>query len=370
MSSTPDRDAVLEALDRVSDPKSGQGLNRAGLVKGLALGPGRAGFMLEVARADAELYAPVRKAAEQALLAVDGVDQAQVVLTAESAPAKPARGARLSDEALSQNRPRAPVPEGRPAHVKAVVAVASGKGGVGKSTVAVNLVCALAHLGLRAGLLDADVYGPSAPTMLGVSDRPDYGADKKMVPKDAWGVKAMSIGLIVDADQAMIWRGPMASQALSQMLNETRWGSEDAPLDVLVVDLPPGTGDVQLTLVQRTKLDGAVIVSTPQEVALADARRAAVMFEKVHTPVFGLIENMAFFRDSSGAEIPIFGRGGARAEAARLKLPFLGEIPIDMALREGADAGRPLVATDPGSATAQAFLDIAAQVRERLESAK
>ena len=367
MSSTPDRDAVLEALDRVSDPKSGLGLHRAGLVKGLTLGTGRAGFMLEVGRADAELYAPVRKAAEQALLGVAGVEQAQVVLTAESAPAKPARGARLSDAALSQNRPRAPVPEGRPAHVKAVVAVASGKGGVGKSTVAVNLACALAHLGLRAGLLDADVYGPSAPTMLGVHDRPDYGPDKKMVPKEAWGIKAMSIGLIVDAEQAMIWRGPMASQALTQMLTETRWGTEDAPLDVLVVDLPPGTGDVQLTLVQRTKLDGAVIVSTPQEVALADARRAAVMFEKVHTPVFGLIENMAFFRDSSGAEIPIFGRGGARAEAARLKLPFLGEIPIDMALREGADAGRPLVATTPESATSQAFLDIAAQVRERLE---
>ncbi|HWE44628.1 MAG TPA: Mrp/NBP35 family ATP-binding protein [Caulobacteraceae bacterium] len=368
MPATPDRDAVLEALDKVSDPKSGQGLNRAGLVRGLALGPGRAGFMLEVSRADAELYAPVRQAAERALLAVAGVETAHVVLTAESAPAtRPARGARLSDEAMAQNRPRAPVPEGRPAHVKAVVAIASGKGGVGKSTVAVNLACALAHLGLRAGLLDADVYGPSAPTMLGVSDRPDYGADKKMVPKDAWGVKAMSIGLIVDQDQAMIWRGPMASQALSQMLNETRWGTEDAPLDILVVDLPPGTGDVQLTLVQKTKLDGAVIVSTPQEVALADARRAAVMFEKVSTPVIGLIENMAFFRDSSGAEIPIFGRGGARAEAARLKLPFLGEIPIDMALREGADEGRPLVATTPESPTSQAILEIAMQVRERLE---
>ena len=168
----------------------------------------------------------------------------------------------------------------------------------------------------------------------------------------------------------MIWRGPMATQALSQMLNETRWGTEEAPLVVLVVVLPPGTGDVQLTLVQRTKLDGAVVVSTPQEVALADARRAVLMFEKVSAPVFGLIENMAFFRDSSGAEIPIFGRGGARAEAARLKLPFLGEIPIDIALREGADAGRPLVATTPESATSQAFLDIAAQVRERLEMAK
>jgi ATP-binding protein involved in chromosome partitioning len=369
MPDTPDRDAVLAALDGVSDPKSGLGLHRAGLVKGLAIGPGRAGFMLEVSRADAELYAPVRAAAETALRKVAGVDQAQVVLTAESGPPKPSRGARLSPEAAAQNRPRAPIPEGRPQHVKAVIAVASGKGGVGKSTVAVNLACALAALGLRTGLLDADVYGPSIPTMLGVTDRPDYGVDKKMVPKDVWGLKAMSIGLIVDADQAMIWRGPMASQALGQMLNETRWGTEAEPLDVLVVDLPPGTGDVQLTLVQRTKLDGVVIVSTPQEVALADARRAAVMFEKVSTPVLGLIENMAYFRDASGAEIPIFGRGGARAEAARLKLPFLGEIPIDMALREGADQGRPLVATTPESATSQAFLDVAAQVRERLELA-
>jgi ATP-binding protein involved in chromosome partitioning len=355
MPDTPDRDAVLAALDGVSDPKSGLGLHRAGGVKGLAIGPGRAGFMLEVSRADAELYAPVRAAAETALRKVAGVDQAQVVLTAESGPPKPSRGARLSPEAAAQNRPRAPIPEGRPQHVKAVIAVASGKGGVGKSTVAVNLACALAALGLRTGLLDADVYGPSIPTMLGV--------------KDVWGLKAMSIGLIVDADQAMIWRGPMASQALGQMLNETRWGTEAEPLDVLVVDLPPGTGDVQLTLVQRTKLDGVVIVSTPQEVALADARRAAVMFEKVSTPVLGLIENMAYFRDASGAEIPIFGRGGARAEAARLKLPFLGEIPIDMALREGADQGRPLVATTPESATSQAFLDVAAQVRERLELA-
>jgi ATP-binding protein involved in chromosome partitioning len=328
--------------------------------------------MLEVSRAEAQMYAPVRAAAEDALMAVPGVTQAQVVLTAESSPTqRPApshtKGARLSDAAMNQNRPKAPVPTGRPAHVKRVIAVASGKGGVGKSTVAVNLACAFAELGLKTGLLDADVYGPSAPTMLGLEGRPDYGDDKKMVPKEAWGLKAMSIGLIVDPDQAMIWRGPMASQALGQMLNETRWGTEAEPLDVLVVDLPPGTGDVQLTLVQRTKLDGAVIVSTPQEVALADARRAAVMFAKVETPVLGLIENMAFFRDSSGAEIPIFGRGGARAEAAKLQLAFLGEVPIDMALREGADAGRPLVATTPESATAQVFIDVAAQVREKLD---
>ena len=367
MPATPDRDAVLAALDAVTDPKSGLGLNRAGLVRGLALGPGRAGFMLEVAAGDAELYAPVRRAAEAALIGVDGVTQAQVVLTAESgAPERPPRGARLSNEAVSQARP-APVPAGRPEHVRTVVAVASGKGGVGKSTVAVNLACTLAQEGLNVGLLDADVYGPSAPTMLGISGAPAYGEDKKMVPKAAWGLRAMSIGLLMNADQAMVWRGPMASQALNQMLHETRWGTAQAPLDVLVVDLPPGTGDIQLTLVQRTKLDGAVIVSTPQEVALADARRAAAMFGKTATPVLGLVENMAYFPDpSTGQPIPIFGRGGARQEAERLGLACLGEIPIDMALREGADDGRPLAAAEPDSASAQAFKGIAQAVKAKL----
>jgi ATP-binding protein involved in chromosome partitioning len=369
MTQTPDREAALAALDRVTDPKTGLGLSRAGLVRGLALASGRAGFMLEVAPADAELYAPVRAAAEEALRSLPGVDVAQVVLTAESAPRHaPRRGARLSEEALEQNRPKAPVPAGRPAHVRAVVAVASGKGGVGKSTVAVNLACALQRLGLRTGLLDADVYGPSAPTMLGIAGAPEYGDDKKMVPKQAWGLKAMSMGLLVDADRAMIWRGPMASQALGQMLGETRWGTPDEPLDVLVVDLPPGTGDVQLTLVQKTQLDGAVVVSTPQEVALADARRAVAMFGKIGTPVFGVVENMAYFPDpSTGEAIPIFGRGGARAEAERLGVPCLGEIPIDMALRQGGDDGRPLVATAPDSATSASFAAVAERVREALE---
>jgi ATP-binding protein involved in chromosome partitioning len=371
MPETPDRRTVLNALDRVSDPKSGKGLASAGMVKGLVLASGRAGFMLEVAREDAELYAPVREAAEAALMALPGVTRAQVVLTAESrAPAAPAaRGAKLSEAALGQARKPAPVPEGRPAHVRSVIAVASGKGGVGKSTVAVNLACALAAKGLRTGLLDADVYGPSAPTMLGISEAPDYGPDKKLVPREAWGLKVMSIGLLVGADQAMIWRGPMATQALSQMLGETRWGTEAEPLDVLVVDLPPGTGDVQLTLVQRTKLDGAVIVSTPQEVALADARRAVRMFAKLPSPVpvLGLVENMAYFADSSGAEVAIFGRGGAKTEAERLGVDFLGEVPIEIAIREGGDTGRPAALSHPDSKGARTFAEIAAQVRARLK---
>ena len=358
MSDFPDRDTILKALDAVVDPKTGQGLSSAGLVRGLAIGPGRAGFMLEVAAADAAAYAPVRSAAEAALKALPGITEARVVLTAESGPVK-RRGASLSDEAVRQGRP-APVPTARPDHVRRVIAVASGKGGVGKSTVAVNLAVAFARLGLRAGLLDADVYGPSAPLMMGLSGTPEYGADKKIEPLEAFGVKAMSIGLLVNAEQAMIWRGPMASQALTQMLTGVRWGSEADPLDVLVVDLPPGTGDVQLTLVQKTKLDGAVVVSTPQEAALIDARRAVTMFGKTGTPVLGLIENMAYFAVPGSMEpIPIFGRGGAKAEAERLDLPFLGEIPIDMALREAGDAGRPLVDSAPDSETARAFLAIA-----------
>ncbi len=245
----------------------------------------------------------------------------------------------------------------RPAHVRRVLAVASGKGGVGKSTVAVNLACALAARGLRVGMLDADVYGPSLPTMLGLSGQPDY-EDGALIPHEAWGLKAMSVGLLTKADDAMIWRGPMASQALTQMLTQTRWGSEAAPLDVLVVDLPPGTGDVQLTLIQKTPLDGAVIVSTPQEVALADARRAYRLFQKVETPVLGLIENM------SGS---VFGTGGARAEAKRLGIDFLGDLPLSQALREGGDVGQPLVATDPEGEVGRAFKAIADAVATALK---
>jgi ATP-binding protein involved in chromosome partitioning len=369
MSDFPSRETILAALDQVTDPKSGQGLRKAGLVHGLAIGPGRVGFMLEIAPEDAALYVPVREASEAALKALPGVEQTRVVLTAQTGPTKGpspsttviGRRASLSPQATGPSRP-APVPAGRPDHVKRVIAVASGKGGVGKSTVAVNLACAFAQLGLRAGLLDADVYGPSAPLMLGLSGAPEYGEDQKMVPSEAFGLKAMSIGLLVNADKAMIWRGPMASRALTQMLTGSRWGTEEEPLDVLVVDLPPGTGDVHLELVQKTLLDGAVIVSTPQEMALIDARRAVAMFGRLQTPVpvLGIIENMSgFLVPNSDELIPIFGRGGARAEAERLEVPFLGEIPIDMALRESGDAGAPLVAVQPQSTTAKAFLAIA-----------
>jgi ATP-binding protein involved in chromosome partitioning len=376
----PDRTAILTALDAVIDPKSGKGLTSAGLVRGLVLRGGRAAFMLEVAPADIDAYRRVRDQAEEVLAEIDGVEVAQVVLTSELqapstaqfkvAPRRPgptgdrgalpeppaARRARIAEDPQAQLHPM--VDAEKPRHVAKVIAVASGKGGVGKSTVSVNLAAAFAKLGKRMGLLDADIYGPSAPTMLGVEGDPTFDEEKRLNPMEAWGVKVMSIGFIVEPGTANIWRGPMASSALRSLLN-SNWGTEQEPLDVLVIDLPPGTGDIQLTLVQKLKMDGVVIVSTPQEIALIDARRAAQMFEKTGAPILGVVENMAYFADSSGARVPIFGTGGARAEAERLGVPLLAEIPIEVALREACDAGKPLVATTPDSPAAQAFLELA-----------
>jgi len=237
--------------------------------------------------------------------------------------------------------------------------VASGKGGVGKSTISVNLATALARQGLRVGLLDADVYGPSAPRMLGVDGEPGFGPEKKLIPLEAWGLKVMSIGFLVDVETPMVWRGPMATQALNQLLKETNWRDLDYLVIDMPLDLPPGTGDIQLTLVQKLKLDGVVIVSTPQEIALIDARRAAAMFLKTATPILGVVENMAYFADASGARVPIFGEGGAKAEAVKLGVPLLGEIPLDVALRQACDDGKPVSAAAPESPAAQVFAQIA-----------
>ncbi len=375
----PDRTAILKALDEVIDPKSGKGLTSAGLVRGLVLRSGRAAFMIEVAPGDIELYRRVRDRAEEVLADFDGVETAQVVLTSEiqapshPTPPRPARPGLPMPDLKVTPRTRArvvedpgarlgPMPDAEPArHVRRVIAIASGKGGVGKSTVSANLAAALAKMGKRVGLLDADIYGPSAPTMFGLSGDPTFDDEKRLNPMEAHGVKVMSIGFIVEPGTANIWRGPMASSALRSLMN-SNWGTEAEPLDVLVVDLPPGTGDIQLTLLQRLKIDGIVIVSTPQEIALIDARRAAQMFEKTGAPILGVVENMAYFADSTGARIPIFGTGGARAEAGKLGVPLLAEIPIEVALRESGDEGRPLASTDADSPAARAFRELAVKI--------
>jgi ATP-binding protein involved in chromosome partitioning len=367
------RDAVLDTLNRIPDPLTGQGLSDAGLVRGLVVSSERVGFMIEVPQDQVPSYQDVRSQAEAVLARLPGVKKAQVVLTAE-APGAPPReaprgpSAKLSDRAVNDGKPKAPVATARPDHVRHVVVVGSGKGGVGKSTLSLAIALALKAQGLRTGFLDADIYGPSAPVMLGLNTPPSFGEDKRMVPPEAFGLKVNSVGFLVDPDQAMIWRGPMASQALTQLLTQTRWGTPEEPLDVLVVDLPPGTGDVQLTLTQKTVIDGAVVVSTPQEMALSDARRAVTLFEKTGIKVLGIVENMAWFEAPDGSEIEIFGRGGARHLAEALKVPFLGEVPLDPALRRGSDTGRPLTATDPEGPVARRVADIAASIAAALRS--
>jgi ATP-binding protein involved in chromosome partitioning len=339
-----------------AEDKAGETLGGAAL-EGVLARDGLVQVTLGVDRARADALEPARRAAEAAIGRLPGVRNATVVLTAHRAPAPepaaPQQGA----------RPPAPKPQPIPG-IAHVMAVASGKGGVGKSTVSVNLAVALARLGLRVGLMDADIYGPSLPRMLGEHRRPEVRGDR-MIPVTAWGLKAMSMGLLVEEDSAMIWRGPMIMGAVQQFLGQVEWGE----LDVLVVDLPPGTGDIQLTLSQRVQVSGAVIVSTPQDIALIDARRAVRMFEKVGIPVFGVIENMSVFCcPNCGHRSDIFGHGGARAEAARLSHAFLGEIPLLLDVRSMSDAGTPIVAAAPSSEGAQAFIAIAASLAERLKT--
>ena len=361
-----DEAGVLAALATVIEPDSGRDVVSLKMVSGLVVKDGNVGFSLEVDPARGEALEPLRQAAEAAVFALDGVSSVTAVLTAHSAGGESAAPAAASrgDTGAGGGGARAPLlPD-----VGAIIAVASGKGGVGKSTVACNLALGLARLGLSVGLLDADIYGPSLPRMMGATGRPSTDdAGKTLIPMAAHGLKCMSIGFMVAEDSPMIWRGPMVMSALEQMLRDVAWGA----LDVLVVDMPPGTGDAQLTMAQRVPLAGAVIVSTPQDIALLDARKGLNMFRKVNVPVLGIVENMSFFHcPKCGERSDIFGHGGARADAEAYGVDFLGEVPLHMAIRSAGDGGAPIVVGAPESPEATAFMTVAAAVRDRLGAAR
>jgi len=343
------RDDILTQLSKIDLPGGGD-LVSADLVRALTVDGGQVRFVIEAKTPqEAAKLTAVRDAAEAAVQNMAGVASVSVVLTAHGPSAKPATPPDIKprrQDGLQQGRKKV-------TGVNRIVAIGSGKGGVGKSTVTSNLAVALAKQGRRVGLLDADIHGPSQPRMLGVHKPPETGPDNRIIPPVAHGVKMISIGLMVGDDQPLAWRGPMLMKALQQLLGDVEWGA----LDVLLIDLPPGTGDVQLTLGQRTSISGAIIVSTPQDVALIDARRAIAMFQKFETPVLGLIENMSsYLCPECGHEAHIFGHGGVRNEAIRLDLPYLGELPLDLAMRLAGDAGTPVAAGQGPLADAYATL--------------
>ncbi len=353
-----DRDRILQALDALALP-DGAPLGRSGRVIGLNIEGGRISLAIRTAASEAAALETLRARTEMHLCALPGVEKALVVLTADTAAAAKAPP--------TLKTPSTPTPASKAdplASVGHVVAVASGKGGVGKSTTTVNLALALRAQGLRLGVLDADIYGPSLPTLLGLHGKPAAGAGRKLKPMQAYGISAMSMGLLVDPEAAMVWRGPMIMSAITQMMADVEWGA----LDVLLVDMPPGTGDAQLALAQGTRLAGAVIVSTPQDLSLIDARRGITMFRKVDVPILGMIENMAhFICPDCGGNHAIFGRGGAETEAARLGVPFLGAVPLTMELRAASDSGRPLLARDPDGPVGLVFQEIARRLRAGLD---
>ncbi len=341
-------DIVTEELKKFVDPASGKDIVASGIVKALTIEDGTVKFVLEIDPARAKEMESLRASAERRLMALDGVEKVSAMLTAHADKAPPPD---LKPKAKAKPQGPQAVPG-----VKHIIAVASGKGGVGKSTVSANLAVALAAQGCKVGLLDADIYGPSQPRMMGLSGRPGSPDGKTILPLRAHGVTAMSIGLMMQEGQAVVWRGPMLMGALQQMMMQVQWGE----LDILLIDLPPGTGDVQLTLSQKFIIDGAIIVSTPQDVALLDARKGMDMFRQLKTPILGMIENMSTHICSNcGHEEHLFGHGGVAAEAEKLGVPLLAEIPLHLDIRLAADAGTPIVAAQPESAQAVAFTQLA-----------
>ncbi len=356
------REMILAALGKVRKNDNGQDVVSLGMISGVVVRDGNVGFAIEVDAAEGAAAEPLRKACKSAVEAVSGVLSVTAVLTAD-------RPAQRSDSTPDQNATSqtAPLPDsqGIPG-IATILAVASGKGGVGKSTTAVNLAVAMSSGGARVGLLDCDVYGPSIPRLMQLSGQPGTSGDSKLLPMENYGVKCMSMGFLVEEDTPMIWRGPMVMSALEQMLRDVHWGE----LDILVCDLPPGTGDAQLTMAQRVPLTGAVVVSTPQDIALLDVRRGIAMFEKVDIPVFGIIENMSYFVCSHCNErTNIFSHGGARETAAKLGADFLGEIPLAAEIRETSDAGEPIVLARPQSSHSAAYRSIAQQVLQLCRAA-
>jgi ATP-binding protein involved in chromosome partitioning len=361
MSSTT-QEEVLKRLQRIIHPGRGKDIVSLGMVSGVGIMGDHVTFALEVDPAEGPKLEPLRQQAQSAVEAIPGVKKVTAVLTAERAPppkvGKQAAGG--SPQHKISSRPVAP-------KVKYMIAVASGKGGVGKSTVAANLALAFAALGKKAGLLDADIYGASQPTMMGLRQKPESDADDMIVPPERHGLKFMSMGFFVEPDAPVIWRGPMVHSAIQQLLRDVAWGE----LDVLVIDLPPGTGDAQLSLAQYVPLTGAVIVSTPQDVALNEAKKGLRMFEKTGVPVLGMVENMSYHVCSScGHREHIFGHGGVKTASDALGVEFLGEIPLQTIIREKADAGLPIVAADPKNVAAEAFKNIAARLWMRLPEMK
>ena len=364
------KEQVLDALGKVAAP-DGTPLPETGTLSEIVAGD-KIFFSLTVDAAVVQAWESVRKRAEEAVKAIPGVQSVMVALTAErkggtnAAAPRPPQGAPAHSHAPAAGAaPRGQQTQQGVPGVTSIIAVASGKGGVGKSTTAINLALGLRDLGMKVGVLDADIYGPSLPKLLAIRERPQTVGGTRLKPIERHGLTVMSIGFLIEEETPMIWRGPMVMSALTQMLREVEWGT----LDVMVVDMPPGTGDAQLTMAQQVPLKGAVIVSTPQDLALIDARRGIAMFKRVNVPVLGIVENMStFICPKCGERTDIFGHGGARKEAERLGVPFLGEVPLDMMIRETSDSGLPIVATQPDGPHAAAYRAIAERVRDQLGS--